>query len=417
MSDIPIDELPPEPSTPEGIASQEAKTTPEITRSAVEVPGVGPEPSEQLSDDTLFYEAPSGDVRGQLSYRQLVWRRFKRNKFATVGGAILCAFYVIAIFAEFFAPYDYTKDNVRLRYVPPQAIHIQDATGEWHWPFVYGLAQTRDPLTEEITFTQDYSKRYPVRLFQSGYTYRLLGFIPGDIHLYGSHGPVFLLGTDRQGHDFLSRIIFGSRVSLTIGLIGVSISIILGALLGTASGYFGGWIDNLIQRLIEVISSFPSIPLWMALAASLPATWNSIQVYFAITVILSLIGWGGLARQVRGKVLATRELDYVLAARAAGANDWYILNRHIMPTAYSHIIVIATTSIPGMILGETALSFLGLGIRPPMTSWGVLLEEAQRVTVVLNFPWLLAAAVPVVLIVIAYNFVGDALRDAADPYS
>jgi peptide/nickel transport system permease protein len=241
--------------------------------------------------------------------------------------------------------------------------------------------------------------------------------MPSNIHLFGSDGPAFLMGTDRIGRDMLSRIIFGSRVSLTIGLIGVFLSIVLGALLGTASGYWGGTADNIIQRMIEIISSFPSIPLWMALAACLPTGWSSIQVYFGITVILSLIGWGGLARQVRGKVLATRELDYVLAARAAGAGDWYILTRHLMPMAYSHIIVIATLSIPGMILGETALSFLGLGIRPPMTSWGVLLEDAQRVTVVMNYPWLLAPAVPVVLAVIAYNLVGDALRDAADPYA
>jgi peptide/nickel transport system permease protein len=228
---------------------------------------------------------------------------------------------------------------------------------------------------------------------------------------------MYLMGTDRAGRDLLSEIIYGSRVSLTVGLIGVIFSLILGALLGTASGYWGGAADTAIQRLIELLSAFPSVPLWLALATALPPTWSSVQVYFAITVILSLIGWGGLARQVRGKILATREQDYVLAARAAGAGDWYILTRHLMPTAYSHIIVIATLSIPGMILGETALSFLGLGIRPPMISWGVLLDEAQRITVVLNYPWLLSPAIPVILVVIALNLVGDALRDAADPYS
>jgi peptide/nickel transport system permease protein len=384
---------------------------------AVEIPGLGPVPTPFPSDETGFDTADTVDIQGRLSYRQLIWRRFCRNKLAAIGGIVLVTFYFVALFAEFFAPYDYTADNIRLRYVPPQQIHMLDTDNRWHLPFVYGLTQTRDPVTEEITFAQDTGRRYPIGLFRQGFPYRLLGIFPTDIHLFGSDGPLFLVGTDRVGHDFLSRIVFGSRVSLTIGLVGVFFSIVLGALLGTASGYFGGTVDNVIQRMIEIISSFPSIPLWMALATALPSTWNSVQVYFAITVILSLISWGGLARQIRGKVLASRELDYVLAARSVGANDWYILTRHLMPNAYSHIIVIATLCIPGMILGETALSFLGLGIRPPMTSWGVLLEEAQRVTVVLNYPWLLTAAVPVLIVVIAFNFVGDALRDAADPYS
>jgi len=372
------------------------------------------------ASNTLLPEEEEADARldfGRLSYRQLVWRRFKKSKLAVVGIITLALFYFVALFAEFFAPYDYMHDNMRLRYVPPRRIHLFAEDG-FHWPpFVHGLKQTRDPETLEITYTEDATIRHPVRLFHRGDPYRLLGLIPSNIHLLGSDGPMFLLGTDRMGRDLLSRIIYGARVSLTVGLVGVFLSILLGSLLGTVSGYWGGVTDIVIQRLIELLSAFPSIPLWLALAAALPPTWTSIQVYFGITVILSLLGWGGLARQVRGKILALREADYVLAARAAGAGHWYILTRHLMPSAYSHIIVIATLSIPGMILGETALSFLGLGIRPPMTSWGVLLEEAQRVTVVLNYPWLLAAAVPVVLVVIAYNFVGDALRDAADPYA
>ena len=361
-------------------------------------------------------EDTSGRDLGSLSYRQLVWRRFRKSKLAIIGALVLVFFYAMALLAEFVAPYDYQTDNMRMRYVPPTTIHIATKDGP-HLPFVCGLRITRDPETLELSFTEDPARRYPVTLLHRGDAYRMFGLIRGNVHLIGSDGPFYLAGTDRMGRDLLSRILFGGRVSLTIGLVGVFISILLGSLLGTLSGYQGGWLDVVIQRLIELLSAFPAIPLWMALAASLPPTWSGIQVYFGITIILSLLGWGGLARQVRGKILAMREADYVLAARAAGAGHWYILTRHLMPAAYSHIIIIATLSIPGMILGETALSFLGLGIRPPMTSWGVLLEEAQRVTVVLHYPWLLFSALPVIVVVIAYNFVGDALRDAADPYS
>lgn len=364
----------------------------------------------------LLDEEPEADL-GRLSYRQLVWRKFRKSRLAVIGGVILATFYTLALFAEFFAPYDYQHDNARLRYVPPQTIRFFGEDGFHLLPFIYGLKQTKDPETTELTYVADKSKTYPVRLFHRGDPYRFMGLVSTDIHLIGSEGPFYLIGTDRMGRDLVSRIIYGGRVSLTVGLIGVFLSIILGSILGTVSGYWGGMTDILMQRLIELLSSFPTIPLWMALAAALPSTWSGIQVYMGITVILSLLSWGGLARQVRGKVLATREQDYVLAARAAGAGHWHILMRHLLPTAYSHIIVIATLSIPGMILGETALSFLGLGIRPPLTSWGVLLEEAQRVTVVLNSPWLLIPSLPVVLVVVAYNFVGDALRDAADPYS
>ncbi|HIE29601.1 TPA: ABC transporter permease [Candidatus Poribacteria bacterium] len=341
---------------------------------------------------------------GELSYRQLIWRRFRKSKLGIVSGAILIVFYIIVIFAGFFAPYHYNTINMRLRHVPPQKIHFSFDKG-FH---IYGLKSTRNPETLELEFTPDPSQNYPIKLFYKD--------TEGKRHLFGSDGPMFLLGTDRMGRDLLSRIIYGGRVSMTVGLVGVFLSLFIGSILGTVSGYWGGWIDNLIQRLIELLAAFPSIPLWMALAAALPPGWSSVQVYFGITIILSLIGWGGLARQVRGKVLAYREQDFVMAARAANCGHFYTIMRHLLPGCYSHIIVISTLAIPGMILGETALSFLGLGIRPPMTSWGVLLEEAQRVTVLLHYPWLLFPAVPVLVVVIAYNFLGDALRDAADPY-
>jgi peptide/nickel transport system permease protein len=379
----------------------------------VEVPGEttvvpAPRPTELELEEAAEREDPLG----QLSYRQLVWRRLRKSKLGLVGGTTLVLFYLVAIFAEFFAPYHYTTDNIRLRYVPPQHVHLTS-----RGIYLYGLKQARDPETLEIVYKADPARRFPVRLFHRGDPYVMFGLIRSNVHLFGSRGPLFLFGTDRMGRDLLSRIIFGARVSLTVGLVGVILTLLIGSALGTASGYWGGAADMAVQRLVELLSAFPAIPLWMALAAALPPTWSSIQIYFAITVILSLLSWGGLARQVRGKVLAMREADFVLAARSVGAGPAHIIFRHLLPTCYSHIIVIATLAIPGMILGETALSFLGLGIRPPMTSWGVLLEEAQRVTVVLHFPWLLIPAVPVLIVVIAFNFLGDALRDAADPYA
>lgn len=342
---------------------------------------------------------------GNLSYRALIWRRFSKNRMGLVAATVLGVCYAIVIGADFFAPYPYDATDIRVRHVPPQALHFSWAQGL----HVYGLTPVQNPETLELEFQPDPAKIYPVDWFYRD--------ADGGTHLLGSDGPMYLLGTDRMGRDLLSRIIHGGRVSMTVGLVGVALSLVLGSILGTMSGYWGGWVDHLIQRLIEILFSFPPIPLWMALAAALPPGWSSIQTYFGITIILSVIGWGGLAREVRGKVLVYREQEFTMAARAAGAGHWYIITRHLMPGCYSHIIVIATLAIPGMILGETALSFLGLGIRPPMASWGVLLEEAQRVTVLLHHPWLLFPAIPVLTVVIAFNFLGDALRDAADPYA
>ncbi len=340
-----------------------------------------------------------------LSYRTLIWRRFRKNRMGIIALVILGIFYFSAVFAEYFAPYDHKEIQIHRRHVPPQKIYYNLSDGL----YVHGLITTKNPKTLELEYQKNSNKTFPV--------WFLSWDLKGNFKLLHSEGPMHLLGTDRMGRDLLSRIIHGARVSLTVGIIGVLISILLGSILGTLSGYLGGWIDHLLQRLIEIVSSFPPIPLWMALGAALPATWTSIETYFAITIILSIISWGSLAREVRGKVLVYREQDYTLAALSAGASNWYIISRHLLPGCYSHIIVIGTLAIPFMILSETALSFLGLGIRPPMTSWGVLLEEAQRVTVLLHYPWLLFPAAPVLIVVIAFNFLGDALRDAADPYS
>ncbi len=268
----------------------------------------------------------------------------------------------------------------------------------------------------ERIYQLDKTIRFPILLFAKGDSYRFAGLFETNVHLFGTEGTEwFVLGTDRMGRDLLSRILYGGRVSLTIGLLGVAITLVLGTLIGTVSGYYSGWIDVLIQRLIELLLVFPTIPLWMALAAALPPHWSQLKVYFGIVTILSFVGWGGLARQVRGMVLSLRERAYVKAARSFGCSDIYIIYKHLIPGCFNHLIVIATLSVPGMILGETALSFLGLGIRPPMTSWGVLLEEAQHVRVIVSFPWLLAPALPVLVTVIAFNFLGDSLRDSLEP--
>ncbi|MGB9682627.1 MAG: ABC transporter permease [bacterium] len=355
-----------------------------------------------------------------LGYWQLVWLKFRRNSAALIGGVVLIVFYItMVILPEFFSPY--YLEHIFLDYInaPPQKIHFIDERGVFHFrPFVYRLQGGIDPNTFRRTYMEDRSKIYPIHFFVRGDSYKLFGLFNTNLHFFGTSegGVIFLFGTDRQGRDLLSRIIYGGRISLTIGLVGVFLSMILGTVLGTISGYYGGSVDNIIQRIIEFLTAFPAIPLWMALAAALPPDWSAVKVYFGITIILSLFGWCGTARTVRGKVLELREEDFVTAARLAGASESRIILRHILPSTASLLIVSITMSIPGMILGETALSFLGLGLRPPVVSWGVLLQQAQNFRTLVLHPWLLIPSFFVIITVVAFNFMGDGLRDAMDPY-
>ena len=351
---------------------------------------------------------------------ELIRVRFFRHRLAVVSTILIIIIYLMCFLAEFFAPYPPNRRFDTLPLIPPQRVRFVDEEGKFHWrPFVYGYSRKINLKTFKRTYTPDPSKNYPIYLFVRGSDYKLWGLFRTNLHLYGSKDPegiVALLGTDDQGRDLLSRIIYGGRISLSVGLVGVALSLVLGTVIGGVSGYFGGEIDNVIQRLVEIISSIPSLPLWMALSAAIPDNWPVLRVYFMITIILSLISWGGLARVVRGKFLSLREEDYVLAAKLAGSSTKRIIFRHMLPAFTSHMIATATLSIPGMILGETALSFLGIGLRPPAISWGVLLQKAQNVHAVAVTPWLLLPALFVVLSVLTFNFVGDGMRDAADPY-
>jgi peptide/nickel transport system permease protein len=359
------------------------------------------------------------DPAGYISYWGLVWWRFRRNHIGVLGGITLILLYLVVLPAEFTAPYVSNQRHSGLLSVSPQPIRFFTAEGQLTWPFVYGLQAERDPQTLRRRYVPNLDERYRVRLFvRAEESWSLLG-ITSNLHLFGVEegGKIFLLGTDTQGRDLLTQILFGGRISLTVGLVGVALSLILGTIVGLLSGFLGGRVDDVIQRGIEVLISFPGIPLWIALSAAIPPEWNSIQVFFGITIILSVIGWGSLARVVRGLTLAMRSEDFVLAGRVNGATTWWIITRHLFPGTLSYIIVTATLAVPNMILGETALSFLGLGIQPPMISWGVLLQQAQDITALAHTPWLMTPVVFIVIAVLSFNFLGDGLRDAADPFS
>ena len=364
---------------------------------------------EQLSSEQERYYL--------ASQWQLMWWKLKRHKIAVYSGALLLAMYASILISEILAPYNLHSQNIDYIYSPPQGIHLFHE-GEFKGPFVYGWNYSLNLENLKREYTPDKTDIQQLRFFCLGDSYKFWGFLPGSFHIVcpAVDGTFFLLGTDRLGRDVLSRIIYGARISLTVGLIGVVISFSLGIVIGGIAGYYGGMVDNIIQRVIEVFRSFPDLPLWMALAAILPVTWSPILIYFGITAILGLLDWTSLARAVRSKLLALREEDYCAAAQLMGARPRRIIGRHLMPGFMSHLIASASLSIPAMILGETALSFLGLGLRPPITSWGVLLTEAQNISVVELYPWLMLPVVPVIVFVLAFSFFGDGLRDAADPY-
>ena len=374
-----------------------------------------------------FWKRWSGKERAEeeakvlvASQWQLMWWKFRKHKLAKTAGVVLILYYTVALLCEFIAPNDPHRIDTEYIHAPPQSVRFVDADDGFHLrPFIYRSVQHRDPETLRLSYTEDTTQRYPLYLFVRGDAYRLWDVFEARWHLFGTANGtrLFLMGADRMGRDLMSRIAYGTRISLSIGLVGISISFVLGLVMGGISGYYGGRIDDVIQRIIEFIMGIPGLPLWMTLSAALPPDWPIMRVYFGITVILAFVTWTGLARVVRGRFLALREEDFVMAARLGGAREGRIIAKHLVPSFLSYIIAALTLAIPQMILGETALSFIGLGLRSPAISWGVLLQDAMNIRAVAHFPWLLLPGLFVIVAVLAFNFLGDGLRDAADPYA
>ena len=360
---------------------------------------------------------------GGLSQKQLIWRGFARHRLAMASFYLLAVMYTLALGCEFFAPYSPQWKNLEFAYCPPQPLRFDFE----HGLYVRGVRQSIDPITLKKNYVEDPAAIIPFSLFPKGEPYQWMGLFAGDRHFLGveemsgkdtgTAPPFFILGADRYGRDILSRIIYGTRISLSVGIVAIGVTFVLGISIGGISGYVGGRTDNLIQRMIEIINAFPQLPLWLALGASMPPEWSPLRTYFAITIVLSLLSWTGLARVVRGKLLSLREEDYAVAARLLGGGHGRIIFRHLLPGFTSHITVVLTLTVPAMILGETSLSFLGLGLRAPVVSWGVMLQDCMKMEVVANYPWLLFPLFFIVITVLCFNFVGDGMRDAADPYA
>ena len=367
------------------------------------------------SDDSAY------EVASQF---QLMWWKFRKHKLAMIAMPVLGFLYLVAIFADFLSPALPTTRYTDLKDSPPMQIHWKDENGNRSWPFVCGTVTAVNPDTWKRETVQDFEHKYYIHFFAHGVPYKLLGLIPTDVHLFSIEGEgldltkfnIMIMGSDRLGRELFTRILYGSRISLSFGFVSIIFTFLIGLTLGGLAGYLGGIVDNLVMRLIDVIMCIPTIPLWMALAAALPRSWGTYQIYLGMVLIMSLIGWTGLARVIRGKILSLREEDYVIAARLCGAPDWAIIRKHMIPSFMSYIIVNMTISIPASILGETSLSFLGLGLQEPAVSWGVLLSDAQKIAQIANKPWLLWPAAFIIVTVLAYNFLGDGMRDAADPY-
>ncbi|AWV97119.1 ABC transporter permease [Arcticibacterium luteifluviistationis] len=373
--------------------------------------------------DTLQILDTEEASQAEASQWRLMWNNFRQHRLAMFGGFVILSLYFIALFAEFIAPFDPHASTSKNVYHPPQFVKLIDHKDDGSWafrPHVQLMKLSRDPITLEGKYTQLEGQKVYLTLFGKGDPYKLWGKINMRRHLLVPQNPserFYLLGADRLGRDMLSRTIIGTRISMSIGLVGVALSLFIGIILGGISGYYGGTLDTVIQRIIEIMIALPTIPLWLALSAAMPQDWSTTTRYFAITVILSLVGWTELARVVRGRFLTLRSEDFVIAAKLDGGSQWRIIFRHILPSITSHIIAAVTLAIPAMILAETALSFLGLGLQPPAVSWGVLLLEVQNIRSIAAGPWLFLPGLMVLIAVLSLNFLGDGLRDAADPYA